>query len=273
MIPFCFSYEFYTRIKSTRIQYKTERETCQSRKIWEEIWYNRRVKQTIEKEGLKLGTEKYEVKQESIASAAFGLFREKGFDKTSVKDIADAAGIKKALVRYYFPKKEALEDLFLTRNLDLADGYISELDVENLDTMQRIYLLGYFELYYVCNHKTMLKVGKDIMRSREMTRDIQQTIVSWIFRNNEVPEKERQQLSDAILYALGAAFEFIYFHMIDEIPFDLHDVFNVSVTILKTLTKYPLEVPDVEQLMPDEWMEQKCREMDRAMFGIWQQVC
>lgn len=185
-----------------------------------------------------------------------------------MKDIADAAGIKKALVRYYFPKKDAFEDLFLTRSLDLANGFVNELNIEDLEVMQRIYLLGYFELYYVCKHKTMLKVGKDIMRSREMTRYIQKTIVAWILRNNDVPPEDRQRLSDAILYALGAAFEYIYFYMSEDKSFDLKAVFHVSVSILKTQTNYPLEVPDVEQLMPDEWMEQKCREMDRAMFGI-----
>lgn len=215
-----------------------------------------------------MGTEKYEEKQESIARAAFSLFREKGFARTSVKDIADAAGIKKALVRYYFPKKDSFEDLFLTRNLDLANSFIDELGIEPLDGMKRLYLLGYFELYYVCKHETMLKLGKDIMQSRELTRYIQKTIVNWVWMHTDFPEEEREHLSDAILYAMGAAFEFIYFHMTEEIPFDIHEVFNVAVTILETLTGYPLELPDVDRYMPEDWLKQKCREMDRAMFGI-----
>lgn len=213
------------------------------------------------------GTEKYEEKQESIARAAFSLFREKGFAKTSVKDIADAAGIKKALVRYYFPKKESFEDLFLTRNLDLANSFIDELGLDSADDMERIYLLGYFELYYVCKHETMLKLGKDIMQSRELTRSIQKTILSWILSHNNIPEKERERLSDGILYSIGAAFEFIYFHMMEEQPFDIQQVFGVAVAILDTVTGHPLKVPDVDRVMPESWLKQKCREMDKAMFG------
>lgn len=215
-----------------------------------------------------MGTEKYEEKQESIARAAFRLFREKGFVKTSVKDIADAAGIKKALVRYYFPKKDSFEDLFLTRNLDIANGFVEELGIPDLDVMKRIYLLGFFELYYVCKHETMLKLGKDIMESRELTRYIQKTILTWVLNHNDIPEQEQQKLSDGILYAIGAAFEFIYFHMMEELPFDIREVFHVAVNIMETITQYPMELPEVEQWMPEEWLKEKCREMDKAMFGI-----
>lgn len=215
-----------------------------------------------------MATEKYEEKQESIAQAAFSLFRENGFKKTSVKDIADAAGIKKALVRYYFPKKESFEDLFLGRSLDTANEFIDELGIEDLDYMRRLYLLGYFELYYVCKHETMLKVGKDIMESRDLTRYITKTINQWIWTHSEVPEEVRETLADAILYSIGAAFEYIYFHLMEDVPFDIHEVFNTAVDILKSCTHYPLEVPDVDYWMPEDWLKEKCRKMDRAMFGI-----
>ena len=89
-----------------------------------------------------MSTDKYKAKKASIAKAAFRLFREKGYEATSVKDIADEAGIKKALVRYYFPKKEAFEDLFLNKALDLANGYLRERNLQELDDITRISLLG-----------------------------------------------------------------------------------------------------------------------------------
>lgn len=46
--------------------------------------------------------------RERINAAAFRLFGRQGYARTSVADIADAAGVKKPLLYYYFPSKEAL---------------------------------------------------------------------------------------------------------------------------------------------------------------------
>ncbi len=55
--------------------------------------------------------------RERISSAALQLFAEKGFDGTSVRDIARAAGIAEGALYRHFPSKEALaRSLFL-------DGY------------------------------------------------------------------------------------------------------------------------------------------------------
>lgn len=47
-------------------------------------------------------------KQDIIADAAMSLFGAVGYKKASVADIADAAGISKAMVFYYFGSKKAL---------------------------------------------------------------------------------------------------------------------------------------------------------------------
>jgi AcrR family transcriptional regulator len=39
---------------------------------------------------------------------ALGLFREKGFDATSMQDVATRAGVAKSATYYYFPSKEAI---------------------------------------------------------------------------------------------------------------------------------------------------------------------
>ena len=45
---------------------------------------------------------------ERIRRAAAGLFRAKGFNGTSMQDIADAVGITKSSVYHHFPSKQAL---------------------------------------------------------------------------------------------------------------------------------------------------------------------
>jgi AcrR family transcriptional regulator len=69
----------------------------------------------------------YSDKQIQILTTAEGLFSAKGFDGTSVRDIADVAGVNIAMISYYFGSKEKLmESLFERRSSDI------NLQVENL---------------------------------------------------------------------------------------------------------------------------------------------
>jgi AcrR family transcriptional regulator len=69
----------------------------------------------------------YSEKQLQILSTAERLFSTKGFDGTSVRDIADEAGVNIAMISYYFGSKEKLmEALFEQRSND------TRLQVENL---------------------------------------------------------------------------------------------------------------------------------------------
>lgn len=59
---------------------------------------------------------KNEVKEEArqrIINASASLFSEKGFDATSVSEIAQAAGVNKALIYYYFKSKEDILDYLI----------------------------------------------------------------------------------------------------------------------------------------------------------------
>lgn len=55
-------------------------------------------------------------KKTSILEAAIKLFSTKGFDASSVRDIAESAGVNLAMISYYFGSKEKLlESLFLEK--------------------------------------------------------------------------------------------------------------------------------------------------------------
>jgi AcrR family transcriptional regulator len=53
-----------------------------------------------------------------IVEAATQLFALKGCDATRVNEIADAAGVTKALIYYYFPSKEAILDYLIRELVD-----------------------------------------------------------------------------------------------------------------------------------------------------------
>jgi AcrR family transcriptional regulator len=77
-------------------------------------------------------------KQIKILQVAETLFAEKGFDGTSIRNIAKEAKINIAMVSYYFGSKERLlESLILFRTKDLKLK-IENLSVENLEPTEKI---------------------------------------------------------------------------------------------------------------------------------------
>jgi AcrR family transcriptional regulator len=77
-------------------------------------------------------------KQIQILEVAETLFAEKGFDGTSIRNIAKLAKINIAMVSYYFGSKERLlESLIVLRTKDLRFK-IESLSVENLEPIEKI---------------------------------------------------------------------------------------------------------------------------------------
>lgn len=64
-------------------------------------------------------------KKQVIIDAAVSLFNAKGFDGTSVRDIASRAGVNVALISYYFGGKRSLLESLMTF---FYEGFISEID-------------------------------------------------------------------------------------------------------------------------------------------------
>ncbi|MCF8257621.1 MAG: TetR/AcrR family transcriptional regulator [Flavobacteriales bacterium] len=61
-----------------------------------------------------------------IKAAANRLFAEKGFGRTTTREIATEAGVNLALLNYYFNSKE---ELFQTIMFEVVGGFISQLQV------------------------------------------------------------------------------------------------------------------------------------------------
>jgi len=69
-------------------------------------------------------------KRQAILDAAYGLFREKGFDRTSVSEIRARAGGSKATIYSYFNSKE---ELFVECMFSLMENYLEGIfcDLQN----------------------------------------------------------------------------------------------------------------------------------------------
>jgi predicted transcriptional regulator len=84
----------------------------------------------------------YNDKQLQIIETAEGLFSEKGFDGTSVRDIAEIAGINVAMISYYFGSKEKLmEALFELKIEKIKVRLESLLKDEVLTPFQKVNIM------------------------------------------------------------------------------------------------------------------------------------
>lgn len=81
-------------------------------------------------------------KRSQILSAAEKLFADKGFEGTSVRDIAHLAGVNLAMISYYFGSKEKLFEALVEYRSGYTAGVLEELaQDEHLSPMQKMYKL------------------------------------------------------------------------------------------------------------------------------------
>ncbi|MFT4094066.1 MAG: TetR family transcriptional regulator [Niabella sp.] len=98
-------------------------------------------------------------KKEYILEKAEALFAEKGFDATSVRDIAKEAGINIAMISYYFGSKDKLMEALFKMRMTIGLTYIKEIaENPDLNIVQKIekLLSGYVER--VCVNVKFYKV-------------------------------------------------------------------------------------------------------------------
>lgn len=122
--------------------------------------------------------------------AAERLFAEKGFDGTSVRDIAEEAGVNLAMISYYFGSKEKLmESLFVHRGNSITLQLESMLQNKEMTSLQKAYGLidSYMDkiMKLQCFHKIM---------SREQMADVKGATTKLIHQLKKKNQELVQQL-------------------------------------------------------------------------------
>jgi AcrR family transcriptional regulator len=98
-------------------------------------------------------------KQVQLLDSAELLFSRKGFDGTSVRDIAEEAGINTAMISYYFGSKEKLmEEIFERKSLNIREKVDELLIDESLDPFQKIYSLIDVYIEGILQRKTFHRI-------------------------------------------------------------------------------------------------------------------
>lgn len=93
--------------------------------------------------------ESTQTRSEQILDIACRLFGEKGFDRTSLRDISDAAGITKAALYYHFPDKDSLHQKVVIDSLKALIAFVRMRLNEVGDPLERVrtYFFATTEFY------------------------------------------------------------------------------------------------------------------------------
>jgi AcrR family transcriptional regulator len=104
----------------------------------------------------------YNEKQIQIMEAAERLFADKGFEGTSVRDIAEAAGVNLAMISYYFGSKEKLMEAMFDNRASSSILQLEEMvNDKTLSPIQKVEKLidRYIEklMSQQCFHRIMVR--------------------------------------------------------------------------------------------------------------------
>lgn len=78
-------------------------------------------------------------KKQQIIDTAVRLFATKGFEGTSIRDLATAAGVNVAMINYYFGSKEKLFESMVEVRASYVRGMLDELEKnKNLSAIEKI---------------------------------------------------------------------------------------------------------------------------------------
>jgi AcrR family transcriptional regulator len=176
----------------------------------------------------QLATTKGAETRDRILAAALDLFRDRGFDETTMRDIAAAAGVATGAAYYYFRSKEEVVLAFYTAtNLEMRELLPPEL-ARSRDLRKRLHRIIELKLAQLAPHRPFLSVlfraaidpASPLSPFGEATKEIRDETIAWfreaIDGSSETIPKELKPFLPTLLwlYEMGI----ILFCLFDRSP-------------------------------------------------------
>jgi AcrR family transcriptional regulator len=132
--------------------------------------------------------------EEKILVAARQVFHHKGFNGSRMQEIADLAGINKALLHYYFRNKESLFEKVFNETFSELARKMAEIFLSDMTFMSKVEVFVNFYVNFISRHSYLIQFIINALQEKpERLRDI-------ITRQNVSPElfleTIRRQLKD-----------------------------------------------------------------------------
>ena len=175
-----------------------------------------------------MATAKAEETRDRILDAALRLFRERGFEQTTMRDVATAADVATGAAYYYYRSKEDLVMAFYLRTDEEAGETFAKIIGSSKELKKRIRGMIDAKFAQFSEHRSLLaallKVGVDprapLSPFGPETKQVRDDNIAWYGRALEnsdvtVPKDVAADLPRLLwLYHLGL----IYFWIIDDSP-------------------------------------------------------
>jgi len=134
--------------------------------------------------------------EEKILEAARQVFHQKGFNGTRMQEIANLAGINKALLHYYFRNKELLFEKVFNETFAQITSKMKEIFLSDMPLFPKIETFTQFYINFISHHSYIVHfIINSLYEKPEQLREIivKQDILPEIFL-----EKIRKQLKDEL---------------------------------------------------------------------------
>ena len=203
----------------------------------------------------------YSEKQVQIMEAAEKLFAEKGFDGTSVRDIAEEAGVNLAMISYYFGSKEKLmENLFKYRGEFIKLQLESMLQNKELDSLEKMYSLidQYIDkiMKQQCFHR--------IMAREQMVNSTRSYIQTDIYRF----KKENQELISRLIQEGQKKGEF---KKNIDVPLMMATLIGTASSLVTT-QHYYREINNLQSLPDEEFQKHIKKKLSHHLKSLFKAI-
>ena len=204
-----------------------------------------------------------------IEKIAFQLLTGNGVSNTSFADIAAKSKVTRSLVQHYFPKKDIFIEDFITICLTEISEIVENCEyIDKTNPLERLCTVGYIQFRFLLYNNQMENLKQDILRSRDYTMLIVNDVIRWAMSYLEDEDNEfKDNVADAIVYAMGGAFEFIYSSLENDTEINPRTVSTMVITIMNSLLNRGDDIASIPDKIPDEWISQKVEELNEYILG------
>ncbi len=183
--------------------------------------------------------------------AARRLFLEKGYARTSIRDIAEACGVEKTNVQKHFPHKDLFIDHFFEDLLDSSDEFFAKRKMLPDDYYQALYYIGQIHFAFLLSSEELRRLTLDIVSDRKLTETMIQLDVRWATQYLEGFSLEEQQtFADNVAVVMGGMYELLYRKLSSGAGIDPESFQQLAMRLFTFVQGIPEE--DVATLFPPD---------------------
>ncbi|MCK9422253.1 MAG: TetR/AcrR family transcriptional regulator [Bacteroidales bacterium] len=135
--------------------------------------------------------------EDRIHEAARKVFHQKGFNGARMQEIADLAGINKALLHYYFRNKESLFEKVFNETFSQIVSNMTKIFLSEMALMSKIEIFVNFYINFISQHSYVVPfIINALYEKPEQLREI-------ITRQNVSPELLLEQIRKQLKEEMG----------------------------------------------------------------------